>query len=622
MGAGNLLSLLFEINADPSQAEAALKRFEATTGSSIAKVTDAAAVAGKTFDTQMTPALQRTTAGTQQAQAAALVLEQQMGVHLPRSITGMLAHSSLIGPALTAAFAPAAIILFAENFPKLIHGIQDAADTIGGFGKDAKKAFEEIIKANQEALIKFQGLTTQAKIATGQFLIMQTNQRLAALEQEKNAAVFSSNFTRYLAMAGAMGLVGLMQAKQGRTSKEINDEIAKQQSLLIKQIQEMGLLETDLGKKRKKAKEDDLWQTERLISAVKEYTGISRTLQGQLDSGTSPALRRYLQVEEKLAALALKLDVSMLRRQNLALYQKQVTEELANAHIKLTDRLQAETKFNDVLAGQIPKLTAAERARLPLIYDETNALARMLQNSKAVIDQMVLGEIPARRRIEIQIQRQIDQADREIAAYRTRRIEGKITAAELEAAETQYTASVVSLSAQRKVALREETKAQADAMAAQVVSLLETLGYRRAAAIVEALWETAASIASFAHLDFYGGTMHALAAAQYWAVAAQAGKGATSSAMGGTVSPTLTAGAGGGGPTAAGSPSQLTPGAASPPATTGAERQQTVQIIFQGPVYGGQAGIDQLVRDVSEAVTERDVNLVAYTVVRQPAVRA
>ena len=53
-----------------------------------------------------------------------------------------------------------------------------------------------------------------------------------------------------------------------------------------------------------------------------------------------------------------------------------------------------------------------------------------------------------------------------------------------------------------------------------------------------------------------------------------------------------------------------------------APAQKTVQVIFQGPVYGGQAGIDELVRHISEAVTERDVNLVAYTVVRQPATRA
>lgn len=49
--------------------------------------------------------------------------------------------------------------------------------------------------------------------------------------------------------------------------------------------------------------------------------------------------------------------------------------------------------------------------------------------------------------------------------------------------------------------------------------------------------------------------------------------------------------------------------------------QNHVQVIFQGPVYGGQAGIDELVRHITQAVIERDVNLVAYTVVRQPAKR-
>jgi hypothetical protein len=53
-----------------------------------------------------------------------------------------------------------------------------------------------------------------------------------------------------------------------------------------------------------------------------------------------------------------------------------------------------------------------------------------------------------------------------------------------------------------------------------------------------------------------------------------------------------------------------------------APAQNTVQVVFQGPVYGGQAGIDELVRHISQAVTERDVNLVAYTVVRQPTPRA
>jgi hypothetical protein len=50
--------------------------------------------------------------------------------------------------------------------------------------------------------------------------------------------------------------------------------------------------------------------------------------------------------------------------------------------------------------------------------------------------------------------------------------------------------------------------------------------------------------------------------------------------------------------------------------------QPAVQVIFQGPVYGGQAGIDEMVRHISRAVTERDLHLVAYTTVRQTVTRA
>ena len=57
-------------------------------------------------------------------------------------------------------------------------------------------------------------------------------------------------------------------------------------------------------------------------------------------------------------------------------------------------------------------------------------------------------------------------------------------------------------------------------------------------------------------------------------------------------------------------------------ASGASSQQQTVQVIFQGPVYGGQAGIDEMVRHISRAVTERDVNLIAYTTVRQPVTRA
>ncbi|HEV2349013.1 MAG TPA: hypothetical protein VG028_04105 [Terriglobia bacterium] len=84
------------------------------------------------------------------------------------------------------------------------------------------------------------------------------------------------------------------------------------------------------------------------------------------------------------------------------------------------------------------------------------------------------------------------------------------------------------------------------------------------------------------------------------------------------------AGTRGGSSAGGGAPGGLSAAKGSPTgqsSATAPAAQNPVQVIFQGPVYGGQAGIDELVRHITQAVTERDVNLVAYTVVRQPTVR-
>ena len=245
--ADNLLALIFEINADSSKAQAALGEFAAQvsqlTNQAFVPAWEQTGAAATKAGEQTAQAMVRSGTEIRQANAAAMILERQFGVHLPRSINTMLARSSLIGPALAMAFAPTVVLLFAENIPKLIHGIQDAASALGGFGEAARKAFAESVKASDDALTHFGGLTKEARIVTGQFLILQTNQHLAGLEAERNNAVFSSNFTRYLAMAGAMGAVGILQAHHGRAQKEINDDIAKQQSILTQQLKEMGGLE-------------------------------------------------------------------------------------------------------------------------------------------------------------------------------------------------------------------------------------------------------------------------------------------------------------------------------------------------------------------------------------------
>jgi len=133
-------------------------------------------------------------------------------------------------------------------------------------------------------------------------------------------------------------------------------------------------------------------------------------------------------------------------------------------------------------------------------------------------------------------------------------------------------------------------------------------------AIVRALFSTALGFYLLAVGDFSGAGQAFEAAAVFGAVGAAAGL--ASSALGGGSSASTSS------TSSTSKTSKSSTSTQSASSKTSSSQQQTVQIIFQGPIYGGQAGIDQLTREISRAVQERDVNLVAYTTVRQTATRA
>lgn len=147
---------------------------------------------------------------------------------------------------------------------------------------------------------------------------------------------------------------------------------------------------------------------------------------------------------------------------------------------------------------------------------------------------------------------------------------------------------------------------------------LTSIGAIAKEAVVRAIYSTALGFYLLAVGDFAGAGQAFEAAAVFGAVGGAAGlatKALTGAASnGGGSHKKSTSGS------STGNQSSATQAAAG--GQSSAQKQQTVQVIFQGPVYGGQAGIDELVRHISKAVMERDVNLVAYTVVRQPATRA
>lgn len=136
-------------------------------------------------------------------------------------------------------------------------------------------------------------------------------------------------------------------------------------------------------------------------------------------------------------------------------------------------------------------------------------------------------------------------------------------------------------------------------------------------AVVRAIYSTALGFYMLAVGDFAGAAQAFEAAVVFGAVGGAAGLATQAlSGAGSSGSSSHKASSSGTSPGSKSSAAKTTSSQSASP------NSQTVQVIFQGPVYGGQAGVDELVRHISTAVMERDVNLVAYTVVRQPATRA
>ena len=625
--------------------------------------------------------------GTTQGKAAALALED-IGVKA-RDAQGHLKPMSALLPEIV------------TGLGKLESGNVKTADSVALLGRGGKELIpvlnemrqgfdvverqarsmgmvigDEDVKAARVFLLEQRTLTAELQafsLAIGRDVMPVVTQLFIRLENYPS--LFSKigyEFLRLGVIAAAVPSLGgsllalpVIQAKIAEKTKEMDQAITN--GLVKLDAEARAALAAGINIDKHVASTQKLsWETERLLAAIGRFTDLSRTLQAQLDSGTSPAMRRYLEVEEKLAELGLKLDVSMLRRQNQAIYQKQLTEELAKSEVKFTDQLLNQSGILSTLTTQMPKLTEEERARLPLIYDETNALARLLGNSQSVVAEMMLRELPARQRIEIEIQRQINEADREIAKDRQLYAQKKITRAQLEAAEKQYTATVNSLSKQRELRLDQEINQaklrlkelewSLDATAnhfenlkefgldafeglAQAMgsSIADAIVYEKSigAAMAAALKATLASIASEAitraieatALGFlrlaqfeYAAAGQAFTSAAIWAsiggVAAIAGRalpgGETGASarpeVGGTLSP---AAAG----TAA--PAALAPGAASAAAraqtTSGGGAGQPAPIIINihGDFLATPHSADKLIAIIKDAVLHRDADLPA-----------
>jgi hypothetical protein len=590
-----------------------------------------------------TEAVKRTTNEIRQSTVAAMMLEQQIGLHLPRGINAMLARSELIGPALQYAFSGAILIYFAENIGEIIDRIGSAALAIGGFGEEAQKAFQEDIKASDEALVHFHGLTTQAKIATGEMLIAQTNMQLAALDAHHSwvdweQVAKAAQMRWYDALLGPYGVVpGLKRAAEAlRENTAYTNEYAKLNERLIKQIEEKGKLEEQLHNEQErgaKAAETAARQRERAEEAALKRAEAQARKVAEATAAMNALVQTELREADALAASDSK------RAAALKTYE---------AHIqKINQTVEADRRAG-TLTVEIEQ--AADRAKLLARQNYDAQIAKIEADEQARIDKAVTH-------LREQLAREAEARQREQAAFKDQAKTVIDRLAELERAENKYTARVqhdeglvaethkteTTAAAKHLVdeakalatlsgdwaayaeAVRVANKivedATANATAAHKTAVVESarniasmLGMEKEFVVLEAAYmipkNLALAFAAFGSGDFWAGMQYTMAATE-WGVAAGAAVKSIVSSFGASQTSSKTAAS-----SLTGSPS------ASRTSTSSGETQQqpTINVYIDGVISADK--LDDVIYAINQRVTKGAVRLTSTTTIARPTVRS
>jgi len=114
----------------------------------LAKVAPAARTAGAEVENMG----QRATRSLTDARLAAMLLGRELGVPMPRALSGIAARSETLGPIFNSAFSVIAAIGFIEILGQVLSKINDVAEAYMGWDEAAKKTYADVVAGNQRAM--------------------------------------------------------------------------------------------------------------------------------------------------------------------------------------------------------------------------------------------------------------------------------------------------------------------------------------------------------------------------------------------------------------------------------------------------------------------------------------
>jgi bisphosphoglycerate-dependent phosphoglycerate mutase len=495
---GGFVGLVMEIGADPSNANAAMEAFAAKSGQSLgyvkAQFKDYQAAESAAYD----EAVQRARGLGQNVDRSILsnresvrLLSEEMGVHLPRAVSGALAEIlpgiNAIGPALLGAFALA-------ELPKFIAGLKDAATALGGYTDEVRKAEQADIDASNAALIHF---TT---IGDGARLIADTNRALAD-----------------------------MASKQGdwtAEEKAANDAMTSGKSILLSLLGPVSAaIQLWSGYKAavKEAGEGDTKAAElrqRLTAQLGEMT----SLQDEQHEYSARIAKEAARAEKEAAnKRAEAWERSTEQAYEYFARRRKLSQEEFEHYVRLSGELIRQEDRTREVEQETNAYFMEQQARLA--HEQEEAITKGLEQADRRIEQQFKELIEHSKRLQIEWANEhplLANITKDLKEMGIEAHSASVAKLELSAVTAQFTRATID----EIQAVQKSIAASGEQLAAGLAGLI---GGRKAQAAVEAVWETARGIACLAEgawppnpAAIIAAGLHFEAAAQY---ALMAGRG-------------------------------------------------------------------------------------------------
>jgi hypothetical protein len=469
------------------------------------------------------------------------LLNEEFGLHLPRAITTAISKIEGMNNVLQAA-GRAALILFAAR---------EIADAITNWDKFAKKVTD------------FGAPFGELGIRVGQFFGLWSDYSAkATAEAQRLQKVVEAGIPLSARVLDATGRLNELRA-----TGEKQIQVATQASI------DKLALEAGAADQGNRVFFDRLIQIEKQIGATRIAQAQAQEQltidEAQIESTKRVADARISYQEQLVKGMKFDIDEERtalvdLENQKYTIERTSLQRRLAlepQMRIEIQGQLQAlefqhlgrilaidddaETKKEAILQKEIAAVAAANTAIQRLSNDLIKTYQKESTEISTALDRMIVkdqdltmkGRAFTMQRIQAHLQEEISEINfRVIQAQNLAQMSGNwtdyaitvarslqaIKAAEDAAAiqEAEYTQAVLDAQKARK-------QGEEQATISQVASLVSLVAGRRAAAVVEAIWNMAQAYAAFAGGEIYQGIMYSLAAAEYGLIAGGVGQGAS-----------------------------------------------------------------------------------------------